>query len=191
MITSTLTCIVENPIMPGWANHCFYYADVIKWKHFPRPPVTGEFLSQRPVTRSFDVFFHLHLNKRLSKQTRGWWYETPSRSLWRRCNGLHMVYVASLGLLYTLQWRVMGFMASQITGNPTVCSAVIQAHIKEKSNQALHQGAFLREINRWPFFFHERPVMRKASPCHIVIMIEMIDETYHGGVFHLHVVKSQ
>ena len=31
--------------------------------------VTGEFPSQRPVTRSFDVFFGLHLNKRLSKQS--------------------------------------------------------------------------------------------------------------------------
>ena len=31
-------------------------------------PVTGEFPSQRPVTRNFDVFFDLHLNKRLSKQ---------------------------------------------------------------------------------------------------------------------------
>ena len=27
-------------------------------------PVPGEFSSQRPVTRSFDVFFDLHLNKR-------------------------------------------------------------------------------------------------------------------------------
>ena len=26
-------------------------------------PVTGEFLAQRPVTRSFDVFFDLRLNK--------------------------------------------------------------------------------------------------------------------------------
>ena len=26
-------------------------------------PVTGEFAAQRPVTRSFDVFFHLPLNK--------------------------------------------------------------------------------------------------------------------------------
>ena len=46
--------------------------DVIKWKHFPRywpfyvgnSPVTGKFPSQRPVTRSFDVFSYLHLNKR-------------------------------------------------------------------------------------------------------------------------------
>ena len=46
----------------------------------------GEFPTQRPVTRSFDVFFDLRLNKRLSKQPWGWWFETPSWSLWRQCN---------------------------------------------------------------------------------------------------------
>ena len=49
-------------------------------------PVPGEFPAQRPVTRSFDVFFDLRLNKQLSKQSRGWWFETPSRSLWRQRN---------------------------------------------------------------------------------------------------------
>ena len=46
----------------------------------------GEFPSQRPVTRSFDVFFDLRLNKRLSKQSRRRWFEIPSRSLWHHCN---------------------------------------------------------------------------------------------------------
>ena len=32
-------------------------------------PATGEFPAQRPVTRSFDVFIDLHLNKRFSKQS--------------------------------------------------------------------------------------------------------------------------
>ena len=41
-------------------------------------PVTGELPAQRPVTRSFDVFFDLRLNKRLSKQSWGWWFETLS-----------------------------------------------------------------------------------------------------------------
>ena len=50
------------------------------------PPATGGFPSQRPVTRSFDIFFDLCLNKRLSKQSRRRWFETPSRSLWRHCN---------------------------------------------------------------------------------------------------------
>ena len=49
-------------------------------------PVTGEFPSQRPVTRSFGVLCDLRLNKRLSKQSWDWWLETPRRSLWRHCN---------------------------------------------------------------------------------------------------------
>ena len=48
-------------------------------------PVPDEFPTQRPVTRSFDVFFDLRLNKRLSKQYRGWWFETSSRPFWRHC----------------------------------------------------------------------------------------------------------
>ena len=46
-------------------------------------PVIGEFTTQRPVTRSFDVFYDLRLNQQLSKQLRLTWFETPSRSLWR------------------------------------------------------------------------------------------------------------
>ena len=33
-------------------------------------PVNGEFPAQRPVTRSFDIFFDLRPNKQLSKQWR-------------------------------------------------------------------------------------------------------------------------
>ena len=55
----------------------------------------GEFPAQRPVTRSFDVFFDLRLNKQLSKQPWGWWFETPLWSLWRQCN----VYNSGSGTL--------------------------------------------------------------------------------------------
>ena len=44
------------------------------------------FPAQRPVTRNFDVSFDLRLNKRLSKQSWGWWFETPSHPLWRHRN---------------------------------------------------------------------------------------------------------
>ena len=50
--------------------------------------VTAEFPSQRPVTRSFDVYFDLRLDKWLNKQSLGWCFETPSRSLWRQCNDI-------------------------------------------------------------------------------------------------------
>ena len=48
-------------------------------------PVTGEFPSQMPMTRSFDVFWSAP-EQRLSKQSRRRWFETPLRSLWRYCN---------------------------------------------------------------------------------------------------------
>ena len=51
-------------------------------------PVPGEFPAQRPVTRGFDVFFDLCLNKRLSKQSWGWRFETLSQPLWRHRNVL-------------------------------------------------------------------------------------------------------
>ena len=47
----------------------------------------GEFPAQNPVTRSFDVFFDRGLNKRMSKQRWGWWFDTPSHPLWRHNNG--------------------------------------------------------------------------------------------------------
>ena len=48
--------------------------------------VTGEFPSQRPVARNFDVFFDLTLNKWLSKPLRRWWFEMLLCSLWHHCN---------------------------------------------------------------------------------------------------------
>ena len=40
----------------------------------------------KPVAQSFDVFFDMRLNKRLSKLSRRQLFETPSRSLRRHCN---------------------------------------------------------------------------------------------------------
>ena len=59
-------------------------------------PVPGEFPAQRPVTRSFDVFFDLRLNKRLCKQSWGWWFETLLCPLWRHNNVLVNVLPKSL-----------------------------------------------------------------------------------------------
>ena len=69
--------------------------------------VTGEFPAQRPLTRSFDVFFDLRPNKRLSKQSWGWWFEMPSRPLLRHSNmaikspqSLQMARQHSFGYMY-------------------------------------------------------------------------------------------
>ena len=62
-------------------------------------PVPGEFHTQRPVTWSFDVYFDLCLNKRLSKQSWGWWFETLSSTLWCHRNGLFCYMQKSHGII--------------------------------------------------------------------------------------------
>ena len=68
--------------------------DVIKWRHFPRcwPFVRG--IQRSPVNSpdkdQWRGTLICALNKRLSKQWWRWWFETPSRSLWRHCNGYHV-----------------------------------------------------------------------------------------------------
>ena len=70
-------------LTPSWWRH-----QMETFSALPAICVTGEFPAQRPVTRSFDAFFHLCLNYRLIKHTWGWWIETSSRPWWRHCNGL-------------------------------------------------------------------------------------------------------
>ena len=90
--------------------------DVIKWKHFPRYwPFERGIPAQRPVTRSFDVFFDLRLNKRLSKQSWGWWIETLSRSLWRHCNVLHQVWCSSY---MSCNWEGVVFGQTKVYKDP-------------------------------------------------------------------------
>ena len=51
-------------------------------------PVPGEFPTQRPVMRSFDIFFDLRLNKRSSKQSWGWWFIGIIVSIGENCVNL-------------------------------------------------------------------------------------------------------
>ena len=83
-------CRLRNGVHFVSASMCWWW-HITWWRHqmetlsallalcAGNSPVTGEFPSQRPVTRSFDVFFDLRLNERLSKQSRGWWFETTWR----------------------------------------------------------------------------------------------------------------
>ena len=75
-------------------------------------PVTGEFPAQRPMTWSFDVFFDLRMNKRLSKQSWGWWFEKPQRQLWRHCNVLNY--------LFQLERAYLGDPAQKLTSEARV-----------------------------------------------------------------------
>ena len=60
-------------IFPAWWYHQMEAFSALLALCAGNSPVTGEFPPQRPVTRSFDVFFDLRLNKRLSNQSWGRW----------------------------------------------------------------------------------------------------------------------
>ena len=74
------------PLQAPWWRHQMETFSALLAICAGNSPVTGEFPAQRPVTRSFYAFFELRMNKRLSKHWWGWWFETPSRPLRRRCN---------------------------------------------------------------------------------------------------------
>ena len=65
-------------------------------------PVTGEFPAQRPVMRSFDVFFDMRLNKQLSKQSWGWWFEMLTCPLWRPSNVCKIFQALQLIVIWSL-----------------------------------------------------------------------------------------
>ena len=68
----------KGPVM----RKMFPFDDVIWWRHHDVWLTTHSMMK----ARLSDVFFDLCLNKRLSEQSWGWWFEMPSRSLWRPCN---------------------------------------------------------------------------------------------------------
>ena len=71
-------------------------------------PVPGEFPTQRPVTRSFDVYFDLRPNKRLRKQSWGWWFETLSPPLWRHRNeNISIWWVMTSSYISWITWTVL------------------------------------------------------------------------------------
>ena len=109
---------------------------------------------KRPMTRSFDVFFDLLLNKPLSKQSWGWRFETTSRPLWRHSSVIHSSLVCIMKSI------------------PNVFNAA----------KALHYWLFVREIHRSLLalsagsssitdgFPQKGSKMRRVCPCNDIIM---------------------
>ena len=106
-------------------------------------PVAGDFPAQRPVTPSFDVFFDLRLNKQLSKQSWGWWFETPSRPLWRHCNVIYN---------FRFDYDDEGFRSMM-----TVINAFLQSNtllsVANMYPYVAEVALFLNKVNTWAHFY--------------------------------------
>ena len=142
-------CLVINALwrpaadMKSFPPALLYHDDVIKWNYFPRywPFVRGIHLSpvKRPVTRIFDVFFELRLNKWLSKQSWGWWFETPSWSIWRHCNTNRLYCIVRCGRVFIVLHPVFRWR--------TVCQhrGVLHMYL----SGGLHPGYLSYKMYRW------------------------------------------
>ena len=115
-------------------------------------PVTGEFPAQRPVTRSFNVFVDLRLNKRLSKQSWGWWFETPSCSFWRYCNGVIIWLlrcqrnkIENMGKGIVRMHQELEFKPKSVKHTKNV--RVFMEYIYTRCSMGYHKNSFVRHSN--------------------------------------------
>ena len=77
---AVFVCLSQVQLIKGtWWHHQMEALAALQTLCAGNSPVTGELPTQRPATRSFDVFFDLRLNKPLGKQSQGWWFEMLSR----------------------------------------------------------------------------------------------------------------
>ena len=95
-------------------------------------PVTGEFPAQRPVIRSFDVFF---LNQQLSKRWTRRWFESPLPSLWRHC--------------YTYQLGTFSHMLLRLSFQSAMPSQTASALNLVRASKSYSRSPKLRHSQSW------------------------------------------
>ena len=87
-----------------------------------------------------DVFFDLRMNKRLFKQSRLHWFETPSCSLWRYCNE-------------EIYHRCTTLLPEKYSGWNTHAETELPTYIR-------YSKAYLMILTYWRFSFNPRNVWR-------------------------------
>ena len=153
-------------------------------------PFCREFTSHRwiPLTNASDAelwcLFYIRLNKRLSKQSRRRWFETPSRLLGSHCNSdeIPSLYLSLEIVVTNFEWTGTAFVIHE---TPTHCvstksriqSTYISAELcrfrKPQSTCMTSQGFFGGCLmqgrqwsqRRWFFCLVIRKVYRKLRPC--------------------------
>ena len=150
-------------------------------------PVPGELPTQRSVTLSFDVFFVLRPNKRLSKHWWWWWLETPSCPLWRHSNGFKKLgYWQWSTWFVVFRWHVMVDIIGSDTKWLPFCRRNIQWHFLEWKLLDFKQNFIdiccLRSIDNILYRF-------KDFTCHHYHI--QGGETEEGNCSYLHIKEAQ
>ena len=120
--------------------------------------VIGEYSSHRPVSRSFDIFFDLRLNKRTNKQSRHKWFDTSSRSLWRHCKVFTLTSAIILPKASNFDKSVC---ISWSTQNPPPCSQINARNISH--NKWIYQSYKTRKddvVSKWKLLPRYRTFVR-------------------------------
>ena len=128
VLNGVLSISCEVPVLTWWRHQMITFSTLLTLCA-GNSPVTGAFPSQRPVTRSFDAFFHLRLNKSLSKQSWGWWFETPSCSSWRHCIGSrwldsHTLRMPHVSIHYSERLSHLKSPEIVLFGEKLICSII-------------------------------------------------------------------
>ena len=126
--------------------------------------VTGEFPAQRPVTRSFDVFFDLRLNKHFSKESSDWWFEMPSHSLWLHCNVKSLTVLSSSRQLFlcfqqlrSSQWNYLNITTSmKVLCHMNTKRNNVSIHIRQKQNSIINYNQELSGVIFKSIFIEEK-----------------------------------
>ena len=147
-VTKLRTCNYKGKILVTQQSTCAWSWAMTFWKHFPRYwPFVREFTGHRWISRTKAsdaevwcfIFFYLRLDKRLSKQSWGWWFETPSHSLWRRgrsCTSLRFRSYDDDNAMKYKQISIIFIMClsnaccSMARGVTTCCYCIYRFHVK-------------------------------------------------------------
>ena len=120
-------------------------------------PVTGEFQSQRPVTRCFDIFFDLRLNERLSNNRNA---GNLKRHRAHYDVTVMIIQTWHLGDVIWVPWRLLSSATPLFVSLPKLT-------IKPPNSTLLTLCAGNPLLNSQ----QQRPVVQKAFPDNDVIMI--------------------
>ena len=125
------------------------------------------FPSQRPVTRWFDVFFDLRLNKRLRKQSRRRWFESSSRSLRCHCNDTDGKYALHFWLTIDVLWLKFKFIEwstrTYFGGNVYIYIYIYYLRISGKSHVLIRTTIW---VVKWPI--HLQKMSRKYETLNLI-----------------------